>query len=120
MIGDTATRLRNLATRLKTGQYDGADIMEAWIALREFAKYQWQSIETAPKDGVPVLLSNGRYIEIARWEEDAELGRFERGPAWQVFDCEDSWYSVAFTNPTHWMPLPPTHNIQPETTEGAP
>lgn len=114
MIGDTATRLRNLAMRLKTGQYDGTDIMQAWIALRQFADLQWQPIETAPKDGLPVLLSNGKYIEIARWEDNATMGRLERGPAWQVFDCEDPWYSVALTDPAHWMPLPP----EPETSEG--
>lgn len=30
-------RLRDLRTVLKSGEYDGADLMAAWIALQEYA-----------------------------------------------------------------------------------
>ncbi len=67
---------------------------------------QWQPIETAPKDGSQVLIAIGRRIEIAAWNENAEYDRFEVAPGWQVFACEDGYYSVAIEKPTHWMPVP--------------
>lgn len=72
---------------------------------------EWQPIETAPKDGKRVLISDGRYVMDAYWSEEASLGQCSRGPAWQVFNCdEDCWYSIAVTDPTHWMPLPEPPN----------
>ena len=67
---------------------------------------KWQPIETAPKDGTRVLLTEEWGVVIGRWCEEAQLGLCEEGPGWQVFECDDCWYSVAAENPTHWMPLP--------------
>lgn len=72
---------------------------------------EWQPIDTAPKDGTKVLISDGRYVIDAYWDDNASLEQCERGPAWQVFNCDgDCWYSVAVTDPTHWMPLPEPPN----------
>lgn len=82
--------------------------------LREYQG--WQPIETAPKDGTKVLLTNGSWVETARWANCDE--RFE-GENWQwlLVDCEDGYYNVTAepNEPTHWMPLPePPKEIQDE------
>ena len=56
---------------------------------------EWQPIETAPKDGKRVLVTDG--FEVC----DAY---FRSGEWWQ-YECGDDWYSVSI-NPTNWMPLP--------------
>jgi len=80
---------------------------------------EWQPIETAPKDGTPIILFGGRvtagHWEAERWPVSAEyhgstgeyLGQFETG------ECIEAWwYSEdggfdSESQPTHWMPLPP-------------
>lgn len=76
---------------------------------------EWQPIETAPKDGTPILL----------WSEDAEIDAFNDHPKWGnvVLDYKSppsfpfvgfwtqyGWqlahYSAFNYSPTHWMPLP--------------
>lgn len=70
----------------------------------------WQPIDTAPKDGTPVLLFGTR-----------DKGRSGE-PAWltarwcKVWDGEEDWHwlegadreddSRILFEPTHWMPLP--------------
>jgi hypothetical protein len=36
-MNEKVERLRDLRVRLKSGEYDGTDIMAAWIALEEYA-----------------------------------------------------------------------------------
>jgi hypothetical protein len=58
----------------------------------------WQKIETAPKDGVYVLVARaGQWVGEARWTE---------GGGWREpnNDWTDSWGQEL--HPTHWMPLP--------------
>ena len=74
---------------------------KAWNTRADKAVLYWQPIETAPKDGKRVLVTDG--FEVC----DAY---FRSGEWWQ-YECGDDWYSVSI-NPTHWMPLP-----QPPTTE---
>ncbi len=33
--------LKEVAQRLKNGEYDGADIMQAWTALADAERYRW-------------------------------------------------------------------------------
>ncbi len=72
---------------------------------------QWQPIDTAPKDKA-VLISNGRYVLKAYWNEDPAIWSFsgpeDSSPCWTVFEAEDYYYSWHLNNnpPTHWMPLP--------------
>jgi len=51
----------------------------------------WQPIETAPKDGTPVLVADGSWVGVLAWD------RYANG--W-VNDEMDS------ASPTHWRPLP--------------
>ena len=69
------------------------------------AQAKWQPIETAPKDGTRILIWDG-YMCLATWSDCCNHGQFETAPGWQIFQCEDSWHSVAAYNPTYWQPLP--------------
>lgn len=53
---------------------------------------EWQPIETAPKDGIDILVSNGERTSVAYYDR-----------RWWIV----SW-TVEFLNfdPTNWMPLP--------------
>lgn len=55
---------------------------------------EWQSIDSAPKDGTLVLVANAeRIIRIALWQE-----------TWREWHAIPGKYS--FAAPTHWMALP--------------
>lgn len=56
---------------------------------------EWQPIETAPKDGTPVLLYATPRMEVGYWNV-------------AVTDVGiTGWYpSMYWRRPTHWMPLP--------------
>jgi hypothetical protein len=57
---------------------------------------EWQPIETAPKDGTPVMIYDPEFsikVYVAAWMYDFQ---------WVEADGE---HHLEF-NPTHWMPLP--------------
>ena len=56
---------------------------------------EWQLIETAPKDGTPVLLFYTGLMYVAQWVPESEFG-----PVWCSVDA------TMILNPSHWMPLP--------------
>lgn len=58
----------------------------------------WQPIETAPKDGTPVLLWVGSLWTTGRWS----------GWNWEVLETGIGYESdpVLPDDPTHWQPLP--------------
>jgi hypothetical protein len=63
---------------------------------------EWQPIETAPKDGTDIIVSDsGELVSVAFFCEDTEM--------W--FDSMNhNGYDHTVRNPTHWMPLPaPPH-----------
>ena len=74
-------------------------------------RQMWQPIETAPKDGTKILVGrfvrNGQYngrIKVDYWHEPKRdkctftgFGRF----------------NPTFWPATHWMPLPPSPELQP-------
>jgi hypothetical protein len=80
----------------------------------------WQPIETAPKDGTPILL----------WADDARIEAYSDHPKWGrvAFDYKPTppcpfvgfwsrknyWQLAHYTAfdyvPTHWMPLPEPPN----------
>ena len=59
----------------------------------------WQPIETAPKDGTAVLVSEGRFIHCVEWNDEYEW--------WAVDDNKLGPFRLRGTAPTHWQPLPP-------------
>lgn len=62
----------------------------------------WQSIESAPKDGTWVLVCGGTWPVTMAWY--ALNSRINRA-YWKM---DDEWddYDLADDQPTHWMPLP--------------
>lgn len=80
--------------------------MRAAIAAYEQA--MWRPIKEAPKDGTRVLLRDNRgVIFIGEWSEEAQFGECNSKPGWRIFECEDSWYSFALNDATHYRQLPP-------------
>jgi len=68
---------------------------------------EWQPIETAPKDGTYVLVTDGKEVYRSYYED---IYPEDNRPQW--FD--NSYYSFDPGEiPTHWMPLPkpPTKNL---------
>jgi hypothetical protein len=51
----------------------------------------WRPIETAPKDGTPILVTNGKKHAAVYWWPMVWMGTTNNG----------------MKEPTHWMPLPP-------------
>ena len=54
---------------------------------------KWLPIETAPKNGSSVLLTDGEVIVVAWWDDD-----------WIIFENNDA--HLFFENATHWQQLP--------------
>ena len=72
---------------------------------------EWQPIETAPKDGTPILLYvpvNGRMIAIeGEWGKYPDCGEGEEG--WRLVraNCHGCGCCASQDGmPTHWLPLP--------------
>jgi hypothetical protein len=63
---------------------------------------EWQAIETAPKDGIWVLLYENNFWHVCAW---CELSK-----SWED---KESFMSSLF-NPTHWSPLRKPINKQGE------
>ena len=69
---------------------------------------EWQPIETAPKDGTPVLV----YAEREGWRGTPRIvcaARLEHHKDWCVYGCAPTILSEQVLDsciPTHWMPLP--------------
>jgi hypothetical protein len=80
----------------------------------------WQPIETAPKDGEKVLITDGKSILIAAWQDcqaEYDKVRLSNGkivtnrvfhPCWCIVDGYNDEYGEYPTaeSPAHWMPLP--------------
>jgi hypothetical protein len=69
----------------------------------------WQSMESAPKDGTYILVTNERAKSswIARWHPAAASGyRFEQPWRSVMLNHDHIPLDVRHLPPTHWMPLP--------------
>jgi hypothetical protein len=77
---------------------------------------EWLPIESAPKDGTPVLLGGGefdcdergeglRHPVVAAWHQGN--GWDPNATFWLIASTEGGLVSVVYTNPTHWTPIPP-------------
>ena len=69
-----------------------------------------QPIETAPKDGQIILLSDGEKVLTGAWVDEPG--------AWKVcpfsHDCDEPYWGGGWTyagGPIHWMPIPALPNL---------
>jgi len=112
------------ATFQSLGQYRMALLRAAsanTAPAAEGAQAEWQSIETAPKDGRTLLL--GRTNEMGKWRtmRGQWFTKAEIDQDWEETDgFEAGWYETAvepdYPNcwaiaPTHWQPLPKAPRI---------
>ena len=75
--------------------------------LRAEGAVRWQPIETAPKDGTPILATDGVVTRITQW--------FER-EADHLFPTGIRQFGWAQGQPTLWMPIPALPDPPVETT----
>jgi hypothetical protein len=81
----------------------------------------WQEIETAPKDGTEILLTNGLVVHEGSWlhaepyiRERRDLdGRYIDQDESEGFDGWMDWGGGMLPGPTHWMPLPAAPGAAP-------
>jgi hypothetical protein len=66
---------------------------------------EWQTIETAPKDGTRILLFDGADMYVAAWEDSSMSINETKNWVYAVVSTDWNYYEVVY-NPTHWMPLP--------------
>ena len=72
---------------------------------------KWQTIDSGPKDGTLVLLSDGEKVGIGSWREDKGRTLIAAdNPYWEEYDFS-CWDIIETTGdwwfePTHWMQLP--------------
>jgi hypothetical protein len=81
---------------------------------------EWRDIETAPKDGSQILLTNGTSVAQGWWEHQEPYIREKRDMEGNYIDQDESdgydgWLDCdggMLPEPTHWRPLPapPTLN----------
>lgn len=69
---------------------------------------EWQPIETAPRDGTAILVTDGQTQRVAWTQHPAEHGNVA---AWTYYITRSGAY-VVIMNPTHWMPLPSPPEVE--------
>lgn len=69
----------------------------------------WQTIESAPKDGTPLLLCDpNKFIQNGRWCN----GEWIVGAVWSGDDGKDFARIEWVVFPTHWQALPTPPQIE--------
>ena len=76
-------------------------------ALAQWGQGTWQSIETAPTDGTPILVTGGKtdieYPDIPEKERSRPvIAQLDKWFTYYDGGCHDGKY----IKPTHWQPLP--------------
>lgn len=86
--------------------------IEWYEELPQVSKSPYQPMSTAPRDGTKILVVFKGYKDpfyhITYWDEKAESEKFNYKPAWQIFLCDDGFFSVAYEDESAlgWMPIP--------------
>lgn len=79
---------------------------EAYADARVAESQQWHPIETAPKDGTAILVSNERGAWFAKYEPVYQSGYRPENPWFSLMLNHDHMRTGKPYAPTHWMPLP--------------
>lgn len=93
--------------RKAVGDGEGRLSQEELVKRIEGLVSPWRDIESAPKDGEKILISNANWptkVRVGYWSEDFREWRD---------------YGAIFLQPTHWMPLPagPVKSVMTEKEE---
>lgn len=76
---------------------------------------QWKTIDSAPKDGTRILVTDGDMLEVCEWGETRCLN-FPGNMGWRYGGGDDySSYNQIYY-PTHWLPLPSLPNAHVDAT----
>lgn len=67
----------------------------------------WQPIETAPKDGTPVLIGGDRLLWAAGFNSTRARYIEHEIEYWHIDDGKFGPWPLRGPAPTHWRPLPP-------------
>ena len=98
-------RITELESQLAQ-RFDAADVATASAqGFRDGAasvSAGWQSIETAPKDGQAILVTDGMHCYCVEWCEEFDW--------WTVDDNKLGPFRLRGSAPTHWMKLPEAPN----------
>lgn len=86
--------------------------MEAELKQRRSGQ-EWRTIESAPRDGRELLLSQGSDVAICYAHQDKRL---RDGIEWRISNAD----RYVFRAPTHWMPLPPAPAAEKATNQDSP
>ena len=102
MVLTQHARITELESQLAQ-RFDAADVATAAAqGFRDGAakeqQAEWQPIETAPKDGQAILVTDGRGCYCVEWDEEFDW--------WTVDDNKLGPFRLRGSAPTHWMPLP--------------
>ena len=76
---------------------------------------EWQPIETAPKDGGDIILTDGNSSHVGRWC-DSDLPEYPWRFLDSTYKLEDElngWRAGKY-GPTHWQPLPKPPTGEPK------
>lgn len=63
---------------------------------------QWQTIDSAPRDGTDILITNGTDTEVCYWRSYQRV----EGGEWQGNYYDGYDFNYVHKKPTHWMKLP--------------
>jgi hypothetical protein len=98
----------------KPDSFDGGPVRAALRAITTAhqagiaEKREWRPIETAPKDGTKLLLTNDRHPQclmiVGHWAQD--LSGEEQPPFQGWFHWSGCGFAQLPDEPTHWQPLP--------------
>ena len=99
-------RITELESQLAQ-RFDAADMATAAAqGFRDGAakeqQAEWQPIETAPKDGQAILVTDGMDCYCVEWDEEFDW--------WTVDDNKLGPFRLRGSAPTHWMKLPEAPN----------
>jgi hypothetical protein len=97
----------------------------SFVLASDAAASEWRPIESAPKDGTNVILTNGKDVAEGNWVHD-------EGGTTEYRDSDGRWISQddrdgfegwidwlgGMPDPTHWMPLPTAPSITVQKEQG--
>ena len=75
---------------------------------------EWQSIDTAPKDGTRILLAEDKIVDVGHYfdtsyEQEELVSQKGKKRIYELVKYVRGYWDTpeGIFNPTHWMPLPP-------------